>query len=184
MSEPETCPRPGCDLPYTTKITDSGSFAIRAETFNAAKLCIIPIHDGERPAFIHVYHTAQDVESGSQSGSGDERDPQGSDAAEKATDGGAAAAGMPGGDHDAPGDISPDHEVVYDIIDGHMNDNQPPGESIQLGVLRKKAMERGVEKEQVKPVALNLVYHGFVRELESGLYQAADVEPLPARRGV
>lgn len=162
MTGGDTCPVPGCDLPYSARLQDFGAFAVRPDTLKAAKLCVLPVHDGERPGFLHVYHSFTDIAD-----AGPEA------VAAVAHDDVAAAAD--GSGYETPGDISADHATVYGLVEGH--ENEHGGTSILLANLRPAAVEAGIEREKVESIALNLVFHGFIEEVENAVFKAPERAP-------
>lgn len=154
----ETCPVPGCGLPYSTKIIDHGAFSVRPDTFRAAKLCVLPIYD-EKPGFMHVYHGFDDL---AQRADREQLEEHVHDVVADKID----------GDYDAPGDISDDHATVFEIVRELTVDDDTAFEAaVTLGELRPRSVEAGVDKEKVESIALNLTYHGFIESTTNGVFK-------------
>jgi hypothetical protein len=146
----DTCPRVGCEFPYSHLIKTDEPFKQTVLDMTCARMCYIPILLDGKPAIAMIYHTYDDLAE---------------DDGERPSE---------------PADLSVDHETVFQLVeavcDGKIETASKAEGAVLHGDLRHLAIDHGVEKGRVKPVVLNLLYHGFIEETANGVFKVPTEE--------
>lgn len=153
------CPRHGCELPYSGKFKTVKSFQQKTPNITAAKTCYIPTTkvveiEGEEkkvPAVMVVRHTYNDI-AATEFDAPQWADKEGLRADE---------------DPAEPGDLGENYGIVFEII----REATAEENSIKTRDLRPAAKEKGVEKDELYTILLNLIYHEFIVENTDAVFK-------------